>query len=471
MTDPLRCVYGIGHGGSGELLPQCRSGDGVTPLRQARQDKGWSKARLAHELERLAQGRHALATRASLLRMISAWESGERDASDPYRTLLCEAYGRDAAELGLSGGTDRVRSDIGLTYSASLSQAASALDDLTRFDDMKHTAVTLGKYVPDALNAACLDWLFGNSVMDLPGRGGSVTTRDVDELREMTSTFDSLDRKFGGEHCRMMAVRYLRDRVIPKIHATKPAAVERDLFSATAVLCELIGWMAYDTSRHSLAQRYFVQALRFAEAAGDRAYAAYVLTSMADQALYLRRPDQALRLAQVARDASTRAGTPVAITEACIFEARALASQGDEAGCAAALLRAEQAFNQIVQGEGPEWSRHWGEVLFASHAGTCWVELSKPQEARTMLQLVWDNTKDQARRRVYGAVQLARVALLDGDIEQSTALATMAVESAVGLTSHRSREHLTQLRQQFAPHERHASVRSFTQRADLLLAG
>ncbi|MGK5674512.1 helix-turn-helix domain-containing protein [Micromonospora sp. URMC 106] len=443
----------------------------MTPLRQARQDKGWSKARLAHELERLAQGRHTLATRASLLRMISAWESGERDASDPYRSLLCEAYARDAAELGLSGGTDRVRSDIGLIYSASLSQAASTLGDLTRFDDMKHTAVTLGKYMPDALNAACLDWLFGASVTDLPTSGQSVSPYDVEEVRAMTSTFDGLDRKFGGEHCRMMAVRYLRDRVIPKVHAPKPAPIERELFSATAVLCELIGWMAYDTSRHSLAQRYFIQALRFAEAAGDKAYAAYVLTSMADQALYLRRPDQALRLAQVARDTSTRAGMPVAVTEACIFEARAFAAQGDVAGCTAALLRAEQSFNQVVPDEGPEWSRHWGDVLFASHAGTCWVELGKAKEARPMLQLVWENTKDQARRRVYGAVQLARVAFLDGDIEQSAAFATTAVESAAGLTSHRSREHLTQLRRQLAPHERQAAVRDFQQRADLLLAG
>ncbi|MEH1098230.1 hypothetical protein [Micromonospora sp. CPCC 205561] len=87
-----------------------------------------------------------------------------------------------------------------------------------------------------------------------------------------------------------------------------------------------------------------------------------------------------------------------------------------------------------------------------------------------MLQLVWDNTKDQARRRVYGAVQLARVALLDGDVEQSTTFATTAVESAAGLTSHRSREHLTQLRQQLAPYERQPAVRTFQQRAALLLA-
>ncbi|WDZ84573.1 helix-turn-helix domain-containing protein [Micromonospora cathayae] len=443
----------------------------MTPLRQARNDKGWSKSRLAHELERLAQGRHALATRASLLRMISAWESGERDASDPYRSLLCEAYGLEAVELGLSGSVDRVRSDAGLAYQASLNRAASSLDDLTRFDDMGHTAVTRGRYIPDALSAACLDWLFGSSVTDLPNRGGAVTGHDIEEMRTMTSTFDGLDRKFGGDHCRLMAVRYLRDRVLPKIYAVKPARVERDLFSATAILCELVGWMAYDTSRHSLAQRYFVQALRFAEAAGDRAYAAYVLTSMADQALHLRRPDHALRLAQVAREASSRTGVAVAITEACVFEARAFAAQGDEAGCTAALLRAERTFHQIDGGDRPAWSGHWGEALFVSHAGTCWVDLGKTQQARRMFALIRDDTKGQARRRIYGAVQLARVALLEGDVEQSCAFATRALESAAGLASRRSHEHLVRISQQLATHGQQAAVRDFQQRADLLLAG
>lgn len=442
----------------------------MTPLRQARQLRGWSKARLAHELERRAQGRCTLATRTSLLRMISAWESGERDASDPYRSLLCEAYGQSADQLGLGGGTDRARSDIGLVYSASLNQAASALGDLSRFDEMKHTAVILGKYAPEALNAACLDWLFGNATMDLASEGKPVTAYDVDEVRAMTTTFDGLDRKFGGEHCRMMAVRYLRERVLPQVRAPKPEKVEREVFSATAVLCELVGWMAYDTSRHSLAQRYFTQALRFAEAAGDRAYASYVLTSMADQALYLGRPDQALRLAQVARDASLRAGAPVVLTEASVFEARAYAAQGDEAGCRAALSRAEESFGRIAPQDGPDWAKHWGDVLFASHAGTCWIDLGRPKEARPLMQAVWDSGKDQARRRVYAASQLARVALLDGDIEEATVLGTTAVESAGGLTSHRSQQQLKQLRQRLVPHARHAAVKEFEQRADILLA-
>lgn len=404
--------------------------------------------------------------------MISGWESGSRDTSEPYRTLLAESYGRPPEELGMNGGTDRARSDIGLVYASSMSDALAVLADLARFDDMGHVAVTQGRYQPEALNAACLDWLFGAAKLDIVETRSrrQVTHRDIDEIKTTTEMFDGLDRKFGGDGCRGMAVKYLREGVLPRMGAAKDETTERELYRATAVLCELIGWMSYDTSRNSLAQRYFTQALRFADAAGDRAYAAYVLSSMADQALFLRRSDQALRLAQVARDASERANVPVAMTEAYVFEARALAARGDASGCRAALQRAEASYNRIVPGESPAWASHWSEVLFASHAGTCWVELNKPVEAEALIQLVWDSAKDQTRRRVYSGVQLARIALLRGDVDQASAYGIGALESTNGSTSHRSHQQLVDLRDRLKPHASRASVTDFQERARLLLA-
>ncbi|AEV87175.1 55.5 kDa and 49.5 kDa sporulation protein [Actinoplanes sp. SE50] len=443
----------------------------MTPLRLERQKLGWSRTRLAHELERRAQGRFSLATRASLLRMISAWESGARDTSDPYRTLLCEAYGRTADELGLGGGTDRAESSVGLSYASSLDAAAAILSDLARFDDMKHPAVSQGRYQPDALNAVCLDWLFGTASNDMPaGAGKRVTMKDVEEIRATTSMFDSLDRRFGGENARSMAVRFLREAVLPRFGKTSDQTVTTELYRAAAILCELIGWMSFDTSRNSLAQRYFTQALRLAEAAGDRAYASYILASMADQALFLKRPDQALRLAQVARDAGEKAGVAVATTEASMLEARAFAAQGDESGCTRALLRAEAAFNSISADDNPSWANHWGDILFASHAGTCWVDLGAPKEAASLVRTVWDSAKDQARRRVYSGVQLARVALLTNEVEQAVSYGIAALEATSGLTSNRSLQQLRDLRDQLGNHAKHPAVVEFEERARLVLA-
>ncbi|WP_141714035.1 hypothetical protein [Micromonospora inyonensis] len=356
-----------------------------------------------------------------------------------------------------------------MTYSPSLHETVLTLRGLAHLDEIKHTAVTHGKYMPEALNSACLDWLFGDAVNDLPQLEiKSVTSHDVDEIRAMTRAFDGLDRSFGGEHCRMLAVRYLQDRAIPMLRAPKPARIEREMFDVAAILCELIGWMAYDTSRHSLAQRYFTQALRLAEAAGNRAYAAYVIASMADQALYLARPGQALRLAQVAGNISNRVGVPVVTTEALMLEARAHAVQGDAQACRAALERAERSFHRGRPEIAPEWASHWDDKLFASHVGTCWLELGELNAARTFMGTAWDREEKQGRRYVYAASQLAHVALLQGEIEEAASLATTAVQSARGLTSHRSKSHLTALRKQLLPHAQVAYVREFEQKTQAL---
>ena len=56
------------------------------------------------------------------------------------------------------------------------------------------------------------------------------------------------------------------------LRGTYGEATGRRLFAAAADLTRLAGWTSYDIAAHGLAQRYFVQALRLAQAAGDRAY-------------------------------------------------------------------------------------------------------------------------------------------------------------------------------------------------------
>ena len=437
----------------------------MTPLRQERERRRWSRARLAHELEVRAKGRSTLATRTSLIRMISAWESGSRDTSEPYRSLLAEVYGRPAEALGMNGGMDRISSSVGLSYPRSMPDALVALEDLARFDNLDHAAVTRGRYQPDALNAACIDWLFSTPDDAVyPSNRDRVGAKDVEEIRTTTAMFDALDRRFGGENSRSAAVLYLQRSVAPLLRLSTTDEVKRNLYRAVAILCELIGWMSYDTARHSLAQRYFTQALRFAGAAEDRTYASYVLTSMAHQALFLGRSQQALRLAQVARDASERAKVPVAMTEARVFEARAYAAQGDRRRCTVALRDAEHSFNQVRLDAAPEWATHWDAELFASHMGTCWVELGLPTQAEDLIKTAWQGSQDQTRRRAYGAVQLAQIALLKGEIEEAAVFGIGAIETMNGSTSHRSRQRLSDLGSKLEVHSRNMTVSDFHER-------
>lgn len=440
----------------------------MTRLAEERARRGWKKSQLVQRLTCEAGRRGvSLASRESLMRMVAQWENGHRNPDGLYGSLLCSIYECDAVDLGLYVTSPNPGSTVGLTYAPQLGAAITALDGLSRLDLMGHTSVARGGFSADALNAASLDWLFAVHTDDRRQLDSQVRAEDVAEIDATTATFDALDRRFGGEHSRTIAVNYLRGRVVPRLNGQYTDEVGHGLHAATAALCELIGWMAYDSAMHSLAQRYFVQALRFAREAGDQGYGTYVLTSMSDQALFLGKPDQALRLAQVA--GSRESGPPLTVlAEAAVLEARACAALGNQAGASSALLKAEKRLERAAVNELPVWASRFDATVLASHVGTCWISLERPAEARRALSVVWDQASGQPRRHAYAAVQLANAAALEGDIDEACALGVVAVEATHGMTSLRAQHHINGLVKRLKPHSGVPAVRELSDRVRTL---
>jgi hypothetical protein len=85
-----------------------------------------------------------------------------------------------------------------------------------------------------------------------------------------------------------------------------PEAVGGALFAAVAEATLLAAWMTYDsTPRSPHAQRYFIQALGLAQAAGDRLLGAGILDAMSHQATYTSRFTEAANLARAAKTGTT----------------------------------------------------------------------------------------------------------------------------------------------------------------------
>lgn len=77
--------------------------------------------------------------------------------------------------------------------------------------------------------------------------------------------------------------------------------VGRELHAAIAEASLLAAWTSYDCGLHSLAQRYFLQALRLAQSAADRGLACSVLSAMSHQAAYVGQAIDAANLARATR--------------------------------------------------------------------------------------------------------------------------------------------------------------------------
>src|SRR5205809_3659080 len=101
----------------------------------------------------------------------------------------------------------------------------------------------------------------------------------------MITTFSQADERFGGGHARLAVVAYLTTDVASYLRGSFAADEDRRaMFSAAAELTYLVGWKAFDSAQHGLAQRYYVKALRLANEADDGAFGGFILRAMGHQA-------------------------------------------------------------------------------------------------------------------------------------------------------------------------------------------
>ncbi|MFI6906631.1 hypothetical protein ACIBKY_35600 [Nonomuraea sp. NPDC050394] len=74
----------------------------MSPLHAERLRRGWGRGKLACLLQTAAQANDVgpIATRPSLVRMIQRYERNDLIPAEPYRSLLCEVYGKPPAAFG-----------------------------------------------------------------------------------------------------------------------------------------------------------------------------------------------------------------------------------------------------------------------------------------------------------------------------------------------------------------------------------
>ncbi|MEV6245069.1 regulator [Streptomyces sp. NPDC051742] len=298
------------------------------------------------------------------------------------------------------------------------------------------------------------------------GPGQRVSTGDIAALRSVGELFRTLDHAYGGGHARQALVRYLEHEAEPMLRGTYGESVGRRLFAAVADLTRLAGWTSYDIAAHGLAQRYFVQALRLAQAAGDRAYGSYVLLTMSCQAVYLGHGREAVQLARVAQQGVGPAAPPVVQAMLHAIEARGHAVLGEARVCSASLVRAERALEAARPGdEVPYWARMFDEAQLADELGHCHRDLQQyrpaAQHAERALQL---RAPGFARSRLFCRVVLATSRLALGELDQACALGAEAAQQASEMRSARAVEYVRDFERRLEPYRDAAAARTYRDR-------
>ncbi|MEW2485662.1 regulator [Streptomyces sp. NPDC048411] len=302
------------------------------------------------------------------------------------------------------------------------------------------------------------------------GSGQKVSSGDVAALRSVGELFRTLDNAYGGGHARQALVRYLEHEAEPMLRGTYGETTGRRLFAAAADLTRLAGWTSYDIAAHGLAQRYFVQALRLAQAAGDRAYGSYVLITMSRQAIYLGHGREAVQLARVAQQGIGSSAPPVVMALLHAVEARGHGVLGEARTCAASLARAERALETARPGDDvPYWARSFDEAQLADEFGHCHRDLQQyraaAQHAERSLQL---RAPGYARSRLFCRVVLASARLGLGELDQACLLGAEAAQQAVEMRSVRATEYVRDFERRLEPYRDAAAVRGYRDRVAAL---
>ncbi|MFJ7907888.1 regulator [Kitasatospora sp. NPDC096204] len=304
-----------------------------------------------------------------------------------------------------------------------------------------------------------------------PARESRPTLRvgrgDIAAIRAVGDLFRALDHAYGGGHARQALVRYLESEAEPMLRGRYGEQIGRALFGAVADLTRLAGWTSFDIAAHGLAQRYFVQALRLSQAAGDRALGGYVLVTMSQQAVHLGHGREAVQLARVAQQGVGTAVPPVVQSLMHAAEARGHGLLGDVRSCTTALVRAERSLAAARTGdELPSWARYFDEAQLSDEFAHCYRDLQQwrtaAQHAEKSLRL---RSPAYARSRIFCRLVLATARLGMGDLDEACTMATDALRAAGEMRSARSLEYVRDFHRRLTPYRGSPVARAFEETA------
>ncbi|MGH3770028.1 MAG: hypothetical protein ACRDRW_01275 [Pseudonocardiaceae bacterium] len=205
---------------------------------------------------------------------------------------------RDAPSDPPASGDGFITGSLGLAWTATPHATVEVVAQLWRSDVDRRSVLVSAAWVASAFAEPMREWLLNREDEVAQGWAARhVAQSDIDALREMCEAFTDVSRRLGGGYTRSTLLHYTNQVVLPLLQGSYNDAIGRELMAATALLCDLCGWMSWDSGRQGLAQRYFIQALRLAQANGNRALGARILADLATQAHSLGDAASALDLA------------------------------------------------------------------------------------------------------------------------------------------------------------------------------
>jgi transcriptional regulator with XRE-family HTH domain len=397
---------------------------------RVRAEKSWSQHRLSELLD-MDQS------------TLSKIENGKRSLTDVATVI------RSANVLGIPAAK------LGFRYGVTVEPCAITQKGgwMERRDFLEQVAgLTFGA----GIAGMDLDRLYSLFPQAEPTGTRHVGAADVQAIEQATTTYVRQDYATGSGQVRDVAVSHLRS-VLPLLGAQVPPDLRPRLMIATARLAMVTGYMSFDITRHDAARRLWMISLELARASEHPLgcdLTAYLLFDMAQQAVHVGRPDEALKLVHIGHAAAVGSHPVSAATASALsgISARAHAARGDAQACDRALHQAEEQFATIDHHTRPPWGGY-GEVGLAAQQGGVYYALARserdPVAASRAVALLHHCVNrygpDYARSRALCLPDLAGAHALAGDLDTAITIGHQAVDAVTMVHSPRAYDRLHRL--------------------------
>lgn len=341
-------------------------------------------------------------------------------------------------------------SDTGLVAAQSLeyldvSHSVRMLSRLWALDAMRRRNVVKSAFSPSVFGPASREALVMPADADISGHGQhKVTAVDIDLLDEQTRLYGKLDSQHGGGKFRSVFASMMDTHATPMLNGAFSARTGRRLYGSVVDASLAMASMAYDDQLPGLAQRYDLQAMRLAQAIGDRARITRVHIHQARLAAAQKGQDDVLAHARSAVLAAE--GAPLLVRSyACVTEARAWALNGQPDQVVAAAKRARELFARAQSGPSPAWLEWFDLRELEGQAAWAFAVAGLAEQGVQALKKASAFSSDRTRDTVELMITEAELARLRGDSATHAAVAKRASQAAQHLMSRRLSERLDHL--------------------------
>jgi hypothetical protein len=312
-------------------------------------------------------------------------------------------------------------------------------------DSMRQRSLVKSTFSMSVFGVASRDALVMPPDTVVSGQGSyKVSVADIDLLDDQTRLFGKLDAQYGGGKFRSVFASFLDTHAAPMLNGSFSTRTGRRLFGSVVDAVLTVASMAYDDQLPGLAQRYDLQAMRLAQAIGDRARITRVHIHQARLTAAQGGRDEVLTHARSAVLAA--AGAPQLVRAyAAITEARAWALNDSPVQVLDAVSRAREHFLRVKPETTPAWIAWFDRPELEGQAAWALAVAGLAEAGTQALK----ETTTLPSRRTRDAVELlitgAELARLRGDAAEQASMTNRASLLSRHLQSRRLTERIGRL--------------------------